>query len=230
MHSLKHDYAPVGLLEMIPDPPTTVLDIGCFCGGSGKWLKNCFPGTSVIGIEMLREAAEIAAPFYDEVIVGRFEDVSLDRFSSQFGAIIAADVLEHMYNPWKVLQNIRHLLKDGGFLYISIPNVRNLRVISGLSKGEWKYSDAGVLDITHIRFFTRNQISEMLEQTGWLISDIKVNLDPALVHQLDGKDINSINQIHIDNICINNLKIEDILDYFCIQFLIKASVNPAFDV
>ena len=70
LHTLDQNYAPVGLLEMIDPPPKRVLDLGCFCGGSGRWLKQRFPGCEVTGIEMLDKAAAISAQTYERVITG----------------------------------------------------------------------------------------------------------------------------------------------------------------
>ena len=134
LQTLEVDYAPVGLLEMIETPPRRVLDIGCFCGGTGRWLKARFPDCAIIGIEMLDKAAATAAEVYDRVIVNAFEQVDFAAEGLEQGSvdtIIAADVLEHLYNPWKALQRLKPLLVPGGAIYISLPNVRNLNVLAG---------------------------------------------------------------------------------------------------
>src|SRR3989304_333466 len=107
LQTLKHDYAPVGLLEMVTSVPKRILDVGCFCGGSGRWLKRRFPDCKIIGIEMLDEAAAIAAPAYERVVVGTFERVDFAAeglVPGSFDSIIAADVLEHLYDPWQALR------------------------------------------------------------------------------------------------------------------------------
>ncbi|MCX7177194.1 MAG: methyltransferase domain-containing protein [Proteobacteria bacterium] len=192
LQTLKVDYAPVGPLEMLATPPKRVLDVGCFCGGSGRWLKQRFPDCTVIGIEMLNKAAEIAAIDYDRVIAVPFEQVDFsdkDLLPCSFDAIIAADVLEHLYNPWKALGRLRPLLAPGGAIYLSLPNIRNLHIMTALATGEWRYMGAGILDITHIRFFTRAQAIEMLQQTGWDVCETRFNPDPRLVNSYTGKNL-----------------------------------------
>ncbi len=223
LHSLQHDYAPVELLEMIAHPPREVLDIGCFCGGTGRWLKRRFPGAKLIGVEMLEAAAAIARPAYEEVHVGKLEQFDLDRWQGRFDAIIAADVLEHMYNPWGALQKLIPLLAPGGALYISLPNIRNLGVMTALAGGDWRYAASGILDITHIRFFTRAQTREMLEQTGWVIDDLKFKLDRKLVAAFPNQNLEEVRKISAGPLTLEVTSKEDALELLTLQFLVKAS-------
>ena len=225
MQTLKHDYAPVGLLEMVAPAPKRVLDLGCFCGGSGRWLKQRFPGCEIIGIEMLDKAAAIAAPAYDRVIVGTFEHldfVAEGLVPGSFDAIVAADVLEHLYNPWQALQRLRPLLAPGGSIYVSLPNVRNLNILAALAAGEWRYVGAGILDITHIRFFTRAQALEMLSQTGWVVGETRVNADPRLSHVFKGKNIDEIKTINIGKLKLERLERIDVMELMTLQFFMRA--------
>lgn len=229
MQTLDPNYAPEGLLEMVNPAPKRVLDLGCFCGGSGRWLKQRFPGCEVVGIEMLGRAAAMAAQAYDQVIVGTFEQVDFEAEGlkhGSFDAIIAADVLEHIYNPWKALQRLKPLLAPNGSIYISLPNVRNLNVLSGLASGQWRYEGAGILDITHIRFFTLSQASEMLSQTGWLIRDGRMNPDPRLVHMLEGKNLNEMKSISMGKLRLEGLGSMDVVELMAIQFFIRAEPAP----
>lgn len=230
LHTLTPNYAPTGLLEMIAAPENgdahlKVLDVGCFCGGSGRWIKQKFPGAEVIGIEMLPKAAEVAAPDYDKVIVSTFENVDFEAEGlkhESVDAIIAADVLEHLYNPWQALQRLKPLLAPGGAIYISLPNVRNLNILNALAKGEWQYAGAGILDVTHIRFFTKKQALEMLEQTGWQATEIRINPDPRLVPAFEGKDLSQIQNIELDNLKLTGLSQEDVLELLALQLFIRA--------
>ena len=229
LHTLDPDYAPVGLLEMVNPAPKRVLDVGCFCGGSGRWLKRRFPSCEVVGIEMLDKAAAMAAQTYEQVIVGTFEQVDFEAEgldSGSFDAIIAADVLEHLYNPWQVLQRLKPLLAPGGAIYVSLPNVRNLTVLSGLASGEWRYEGAGILDVTHIRFFTLAQAGEMLTQTGWLIGDARMNPDPRLVHLVEGKNFEDIKEISFGKLKLEGLRSIDVLELIAVQFFIRAAPAP----
>ena len=229
LQTLDPNYAPVGLLEMVNPAPKRVLDLGCFCGGSGRWLKQRFPGCEVIGIEMLGKAAAIAAQAYDRVIAGTFEQVDFAAeglIAGSFDAIIAADVLEHIYNPWQALQRLKPLLAPGGAVYVSLPNVRNLNILSALASGEWRYQGAGILDITHIRFFTLAQASEMLTQTGWLIRDGRLNPDPSLSCILQGRNINEIKTVSLGKLKLEELSPMDVLELMAVQFFIRAEPAP----
>jgi SAM-dependent methyltransferase len=225
LQTLDPNYAPVGLLEMVKPAPKRVLDMGCFCGGSGRWLKQRFPSCEVIGIEMLGKAAAIAEQAYDSVIVGAFEQVDFGSTGlkvGSFDAIIAADVLEHMYNPWKALQRLKPLLAPGGAIYVSLPNVRNLNVLSSLASGQWRYEGAGILDITHIRFFTLAQASEMLSQTGWLIREGRMNPDPNLSYIIQGKSLDQINTLNLGKLKLEGLSQMDVIELMAVQFFIRA--------
>lgn len=184
LHTLRPDYAPQGLLAMIERPPRLVLDVGCFCGGSGRWIQQRFPGCRVVGIEPMARAAERAREAYEAVETLTVEqlptDWGLEAGVGRFDVIVLADVLEHLVNPWRVLQKLRPWLKPGGILLVSLPNARNLQVLGGLAAGRWRYTGAGVLDVSHLRFFTRQEAAEMLGQTGWQIQHTTLNLDPAL--------------------------------------------------
>lgn len=225
LHTLDPDYAPVGLLEMVDPLPNRVLDLGCFCGGSGRWLKRRFPGCKVTGIEMLDKAAAIAAQSYERVITGTFEQVDFEKAGlkpGSFDAIIAADVLEHLYNPWRALQRLKPLLAQDGAIYVSLPNIRNLNVLSALASGEWRYEGAGILDVTHIRFFTLAQASEMLTQTGWKISDARMNPDPSLTDMFEGKNLDEIKSLGMGNLKLEGLKKIDVVELMAVQFFIRA--------
>jgi len=229
LQTLDPNYAPVGLLEMVDPAPKRVLDLGCFCGGSGRWLKQHFPDCEVIGIEKLDKAAAMAAQAYNRVITGTLEQVDFESeglVAGSFDAIIAADVLEHIYNPWKALQRLKPLLAPGGSIYISLPNVRNLNILSALAGGEWRYQGAGILDITHIRFFTLKQASEMLNQTGWLIREGRMNPDPNLSHILHEKSINEIKTVSIGKLRLEGLEQMDVVELLAVQFFIRAEPSP----
>ncbi len=225
LHTLEPNYAPVGLLEMVNPSPKRVLDLGCFCGGSGRWLKQRFPGCEVTGIEMLDEAAAMAAQTYEQVITGTFEQVDFEKEGlkpGSFDAIIAADVLEHLYNPWQALQRLKPLLAQGGAIYVSLPNIRNLNVLSALASGEWRYEGAGILDVTHIRFFTLAQATEMLTQTGWIISDARMNPDPSLTGMFEGNNLDEMKSISMGKLKLEGLKKIDVVELIAVQFFIRA--------
>lgn len=226
LETLDRNYAPTGLLEQITPAPRRVLDLGCFCGGTGRWLKQRFPGCQVVGIEMLAEAAALAAEAYDRVLVGTLEQVDFaqnDLAPGSFDAIVAADVLEHLFNPWQALQRLRPLLAPGGVLYVSLPNVRNLRVLADLARGHFDYAGAGILDVTHVRFFTRKSAVQLLEQTGFVVEDVRMNPDNRLAAAFEGKNLNEATSIELDGLTISGLSNRDLLELAALQLYLRAT-------
>ncbi len=225
LETLSPDYAPTGLLELIPHA-RRVLDLGCFCGGTGRYLKRRFPGCHVVGIEMLEKAAAMAAEVYDQVHVGTLERLDFEKAglaSGSFDAIVAADVLEHLFNPWQALLRLRPLLSPGGALYVSLPNVRNLKLMSDLAKGSFDYAGAGILDVTHVRFFTRRTATLMLEQTGFKVEEVRINPDQRLQAVFEGKDLKQLTSIELDGLTLGGLGAEDLMELAALQLYFRAT-------
>ncbi len=99
---------------------------------------------------------------------------TLDYEDGYFDYIIFGDVLEHLHQPAAVLENMKRYLKPGGAILASIPNIMHISIVSNLLNGYWTYEDSGILDKTHLRFFTKNEIVRMFSQTGYQIEDIGV--------------------------------------------------------
>ena len=149
-----------------------VLDIGCGYGKCGQILKSK-GAEKVDGIEISKEAYQQAKQNLDEVILGSAEDKTLiDKFGV-YDCILCGDILEHLVDPWNALDLYSKHIKDGGRLICSIPNVRYYKVILKLLFfGEWKYQESGILDKTHLRFFSKKTILAMFKQTGYSIEII----------------------------------------------------------
>jgi len=157
---------------LVPDSATTILDIGCGAGLLGTALKKD-KKRFVIGVEYEPQIANQARAVLDDVIVGNIED-KIDKFPSDyFDCIILSDVLEHLRNPQSVLKNLKNSLKDNGSIIASIPNVSHWSVLLPLLEGNWDYEDAGILDRTHLRFFTKNSILKIFSSAGLDIKEIK---------------------------------------------------------
>jgi 2-polyprenyl-3-methyl-5-hydroxy-6-metoxy-1,4-benzoquinol methylase len=125
-------------------------------------------GREVVGIEMDPVTAADAAVRLDDVIVGRYPD---DIPAGQtFDCVVFNDVLEHMDNPWSALEATIEHLAPGGAVVASIPNVRNVEVVYPLlTRGTWRYRDQGLLDRTHLRFFTKSSMRELFEESGFAV-------------------------------------------------------------
>lgn len=165
----------VELYPGIGDPGKMMLDVGCGSGATSADLKRRYPATKFYGVELNPNMAKLAASQLDVVLSCNFEEVDFegrDIAGNKFNTILFADVLEHMYNPWKALEYSKKLLAKNGKIVASIPNIFNLQVIENLARGDWNYDKYGILDITHIRFFTLETILRMLKETGFDVTNI----------------------------------------------------------
>jgi 2-polyprenyl-3-methyl-5-hydroxy-6-metoxy-1,4-benzoquinol methylase len=182
------------LLDMIDIAPRRVLDVGCGGGATDAELKRRFPGAPVVGIEAVPAAAERAEARLDRVIRANAE--TLDFGAAGLGAgtfdlIIVADVLEHMLDPWHMLEKLRPLLASDGRVLASIPNVRNLWLLEKIVRGGFDYADEGLLDITHIRFFTLVEMRAMFADTGYEVERTRLNIDGNLPERVPLKRLPS---------------------------------------
>ncbi|MDZ7334585.1 MAG: class I SAM-dependent methyltransferase [candidate division KSB1 bacterium] len=163
------------LLKLLPSQLTLekVLDVGCGVGVTGQYLKDQMRVKEVVGIELNAEAAHQARAVLDQVVIGDIQQIELPFGPDHFDCIICADLLEHLFNPWAVLNKLKAYLKPTGWMLLSVPNVQHWSMIVNLLRGEWRYQHEGILDNTHIRFFTRSSVRDMVEQAGYEIEIIK---------------------------------------------------------
>jgi len=161
-------------------PASNVLEIGCATGYMTQYLKEELSCT-ITAIEVDQAAASLARPFCNELIVGNVEQLDLASLLSRkrFDYIILADILEHLIHPEGVLSKLRSFLKEDGSLLISIPNSTHASLALDLMDGKWDYRQTGLLDATHLRFFTLSSFLSLLERTGfWAITVDRVIIDP----------------------------------------------------
>jgi 2-polyprenyl-3-methyl-5-hydroxy-6-metoxy-1,4-benzoquinol methylase len=155
------------VLALIGRPIAMALDIGCGAGHFSAAVKRQ-TGATVWGIEPTAAAAQEARTRVDELLEGTYEEVESRLPGQAFDAIFFNDVLEHMADPWTVLRRALALLKDDGRVYASIPNVLFAdSLLQILRTRDWRYTDAGILDSTHLRFFTRTSILRLFAETGY---------------------------------------------------------------
>ncbi len=177
------------LIGLIAEPPRIVIDIGCAAGATGARVKELHPGARVIGLETHVGAAQAASAVLDQVIVDSIETADLREHGIAPGSVdvvIAGDVLEHMINPWRVLDRLRPFLSSRGRVIASVPNARNLALLGELvDGGEWRYECSGLLDITHLRFFTVKSLGRLFQETGYEMTGFGFNFDPRLAGLLD---------------------------------------------
>jgi 2-polyprenyl-3-methyl-5-hydroxy-6-metoxy-1,4-benzoquinol methylase len=163
------------VLDEVPDG-ARVLDVGCATGYLAAELSR--RGCTVDGIEVDPAAAEQARTHCREVVVGDLEapatqaEVQRMLADARVGGpdfVICADVLEHLRDPWAVLAWLRTLLAPGGRAVVSVPNIAHWTARRALLRGQFNYTDYGLLDRTHLRFFTRASAAELARRAGFAV-------------------------------------------------------------
>jgi len=217
-----HQSPRTDIASFLHEPPGTVLDIGCGGGATGRLVKQKFPGSRVIGIEINPRAAEHARAFLDHVICAPIEDIDLavEVPDANISTVLLLDVLEHLYDPWRALTRIRQWLAPGTRVLASVPNIRNLAVLDELAGGGFQYAENGVLDVTHVRFFTRRELQRMFEETGYRV----VNLEPLTQPEtVDALVVNRRSgRLDTRNVSIGFRNIDDLEDLYAFQYVVDA--------
>lgn len=147
-----------------------VLELGCYSGHMSKILVD--RGCEVVGLEMDAEAAEAARKICSQVYEVDLDDdqwVALLKDQPKFDVVIAADVLEHLRDPGKCLSRVRSLMSENATLIVSTPNIAHGGVIASLMQGSFQYRDTGLLDRTHVHFFTEQSLRDILKEQGFVV-------------------------------------------------------------
>lgn len=167
------------LLSYIPVTARRILEVGCGAGNFGRACQARNPTVSYTAVELFEGVARQAAVHLNHVIVGDIEQrqtlEALDKVcqGALFDVLVFGDVLEHLRDPWRVLADLRSRVAPNGVCVVCIPNVSHWSLLAQQLKGRWDYADAGILDRTHLRFFTLETTIEMIKQAGWQIDDAK---------------------------------------------------------
>jgi predicted HAD superfamily hydrolase/2-polyprenyl-3-methyl-5-hydroxy-6-metoxy-1,4-benzoquinol methylase len=210
------------ILRAVPADSLRVLDVGCGAGVLGKAIKARNRFAHVVGIELNKPAAKVASHELDEIY-----QVDIERFAppfveGQFDCLIFADILEHLRDPWKLVKGYVKFLRPGGALVVSVPNVRRLSILHSLIEhGTWEYTEEGILDRTHLRFFTRSSFMSLLADAS--IGDI-------CCEHLGMGELVSYNPvggvITICNLTIKGVSAENYKDLCALQFLFVGKYLP----
>jgi 2-polyprenyl-3-methyl-5-hydroxy-6-metoxy-1,4-benzoquinol methylase len=158
------------VLDLMVKEPKFILDAGCSNGDFAASVKQRYPQAKIWGVEPNESAARIAAQRIDRVLSQKIEEVDWRREGvarGEIDTVFLMDVLEHIYDPWHTLLAIRNLVSPEAQIIVSMPNVRNVLLMQDLISGYWRYRTVGILDITHIRFFTQQDMLRMFYQTGF---------------------------------------------------------------
>lgn len=201
-HGLKKEVYPY-----IPQNITKTLDVGCAAGVFSEALKK-ERGVEAWGIEMVDKCIDEARSRLDNVLHGTFEDVYTQLPKAYFDCVFFNDVLEHMPYPEDCLAKVKENIKSGGYVLASIPNIRHISIVrSLLLNGEWKYEDSGIMDRTHLRFFTKKSMIRMFADCGYKIEMIR--------------GVNGVGRFSLTSI-LNALTFNSLNDFKYRQYLVLA--------
>jgi len=169
------------MAQFLPNEYSKVLEVGCNIGNFRQYADK---STEYWGIEPLEQAAEIAKTKMDKVLVGFYDKVANDIPDNYFDLVIANDIIEHMEQPWDFLKSIKRKMNERASLVLSIPNVRHYENLKELLfEKDWKYVDAGILDITHLRFFTKKSMIRLLDENKFEIKKME-GINPLRVRKM----------------------------------------------
>lgn len=156
---------------LLPARAERVLEVGCGAGATLQWLRSAGLAGHTTGVEPAADAAAVARTRVDRLLEGTLEQHLSALPQEGFDLVLCLDVLEHLVDPWQAARDLRALLRPGGTMIVSLPNVRNHRVVLPLLLGgHWEYRDAGIMDRTHLRFFSHHGARELLEGAGLRIT------------------------------------------------------------
>ena len=161
------------LLAYIPKDARRLVEVGCSSGALAREYKKINANSHYIGIEIVPEYAQLAKRHCDKVMTLDIEtpDVDFLRKKLSGDCWIFADSLEHLRDPWSLLSKIRQIIPSDGSIVACIPNAQHWSIQARLSCGAFVYEDIGLLDRTHLRWFTRTTIFDMFEKAGFKIVD-----------------------------------------------------------
>ena len=157
------------ILKLVRGANLKILDVGCATGYLAKELQK--KGHTVYGIEANAEAAKEAKKYCNKVLVGDIETIKIS-FNERFDVIIMGDFLAHLKNPEKILEKLGLFLKEDGYIIASTGNIANIHTRLMLLFGKFDYVERGILDKTHLRFFTLNAFCRLIENAGFYIAVI----------------------------------------------------------
>lgn len=199
-----------------------VLELGPSTGYMTKYLTEELK-CQVTCIEIDEKSAEIAKQYCEKMIVGNLDQLNLEEIlQEKYDYVLMADVLEHLYSPKDTLKQIRNILNPEGILWLSIPNISHISIIQQLMENQFSYGKWGLLDNTHIRFFTRNTAKNLLHELKYkIVEEQNVTKYP---YETEFKSNNLETNFFKDIIKDRN---DDLYTY---QMLFKIKLNRSDDI
>lgn len=182
-----------------------ILDLGCGAGYIGKKIKDLQKCT-VCGIELNTKTAKIASKTYDSVIIMQIGNQSDKNYQSflrnkeRFDCIICGDIIEHLPNPGEILAVLAKKLTKNGKILVSIPNIAHIDVIAGLIDGKFNYATCGILDRTHLRFWTEKSFYDFIRNIN---ENYNLKLYPKIIAKTH------LESSYYDSAALNDTSVND---------------------
>jgi 2-polyprenyl-3-methyl-5-hydroxy-6-metoxy-1,4-benzoquinol methylase len=208
------------VVDLVPRDARRVLELGCASGRLAEHLKQR-QACHVTGVELLADVAAQAESRVDRLIVGDCETIDFAALFEQeeFDCIVAADVLEHLRNPEQLLRRLQPFLSPDAAIVVSLPNVRHAGVLDGALRGYWSYQKWGILDRTHLRFFTRREIDNMFARLGFEVEARGSVDEPA---GAEWERLGRPTSLTFGALSINTLPEDELRELFVVQWLVRA--------
>ncbi|MBY0509212.1 MAG: class I SAM-dependent methyltransferase [Rhodospirillaceae bacterium] len=161
------------LLRFIPPAANHVIEIGCSSGALAREFKKISPACNYLGVEVDPAYAELARRYCDSTLVLDVEQAGEDFWQANGNrdCWVFGDVLEHLKDPWAVLRKIRAVIPTHGTIVACVPNVQHWSIQARLAIGSFDYQAEGLMDKTHLRWFTRASLIKLFSETGFTVTE-----------------------------------------------------------
>lgn len=213
------------LLNLLDTRPRRLLELGCADGTNLLFFRERLAAQGVrverlvgVDVQAVRDCPQYSEFEFVHSTVENFIDCSRERFD----LIILWDVVEHLYNPWRSLAALRENLTPDGRVLISVPNLQNIRLISAVASGKFHYQETGLLDVTHIRFFSLETLGMLLEGCGYAACRNGFRPDLALAADADSwrRHLGASNSLTVSLDACSVVVDERNIDLLCAQQLL----------
>jgi 2-polyprenyl-3-methyl-5-hydroxy-6-metoxy-1,4-benzoquinol methylase len=159
---------------LLPERADRVLEVGCGAGATLAWLRERWPAAWLAGADVNAEQVAVAAQRADHAERCDLDEALPAIAPESVDLLLCLDVLEHLRDPWGALAALRALVRPGGTLIVSVPNVRHASVVWPLLRaGRFRYGGSGILDRTHLRFFTRESAVALVRDAGFDVRAVR---------------------------------------------------------
>lgn len=180
-----HDIHNADLLTLLPVTSSNIIEIGCSSGALAREFKKINENCHYVGVDIEQSYCDLAKRYCDDVISMNIDNAETPFFESYADrdCWIFGDTLEHLVDPWRVLNEIKKVIPKHGVIAASIPNAQHWSVFAKLSIGDFRYVDSGIFDRTHLRWFTYVTILELFAHTGFQVISIKSRIFDEPIRQ-----------------------------------------------